>query len=397
MFDFSFNFHSSLLLIGFVQAFTFAFLLFRRYQRNEQLSDKLLALLLVSGAIFIANYMLAFGGFYREEGWYAEFMFYFPFQMSLLFGPLFYFYFRSLTNQAFKFTKADIKHFWPAIIYLVVRFAIFINDIIVEKWIQGKQMSDWLKSQGSWGHLYENHGPEDFVDIFGSISSFVYLFFTIKIYAEYRRYLNENHSETSNIEFAWLRNALIAFGIGMTIIFAIDITDTFFEKGIDYTTYWYAHMALAIMLYYISIQGYTQTAFLPKSLAFEPQHIEVQPQKTTPEIKDFELLKAKVEAAIQKEIYLNPELTLKELANELKTNTSVLSKVINQGFGQNFNDFINTKRVEKVKATLLSKTQNHLTLTGIAYECGFNSKATFNRAFRKFTGQTPKEFMSQNL
>ena len=90
--------------------------------------------------------------------------------------------------------------------------------------------------------------------------------------------------------------------------------------------------------------------------------------------------------------WLEPELTLTELAHRLRTNPSVLSRVINSGCGQNFNDFVNSYRVEAFKEAVKNPKNKHLSLLGIALDCGFNSKATFNRAFKKFTGLLPKEF-----
>jgi AraC-like DNA-binding protein len=81
-----------------------------------------------------------------------------------------------------------------------------------------------------------------------------------------------------------------------------------------------------------------------------------------------------------------------DLSKQLGVNSSVLSFAINNGFGKNFNDFVNEFRITEVKEKL--KTADDATLLEIAFDCGFNSKATFNRAFKKFTGVSPKEFVS---
>lgn len=94
--------------------------------------------------------------------------------------------------------------------------------------------------------------------------------------------------------------------------------------------------------------------------------------------------------------YLDPDLSLNDLARRLKTNTSILSPVINVGTGKNFNDFVNQYRVDAFKRQALDPANGHLSLLGIALDCGFNSKATFNRAFRKLTGQSPREFVESN-
>jgi AraC-like DNA-binding protein len=89
--------------------------------------------------------------------------------------------------------------------------------------------------------------------------------------------------------------------------------------------------------------------------------------------------------------YLAPELTLGELAAQLRTNNSWLSKVINAGCGQNFNDFINEYRVREAEQRLCDPRFGHYTLLAVALEAGFNSKSTFNRVFKKLRGITPSE------
>jgi len=85
-------------------------------------------------------------------------------------------------------------------------------------------------------------------------------------------------------------------------------------------------------------------------------------------------------------------LTLFSLAEMSRITPNYLSQVINLLEGKNFFDFINYYRVEEVKRVINSNQLNQFTLLGIAFECGFNSKAAFNRAFKKFTGITPSEF-----
>ena len=120
------------------------------------------------------------------------------------------------------------------------------------------------------------------------------------------------------------------------------------------------------------------------------QH-ETFKETISPEIEHW---KSKIETLIQEQkLYQNPELTLTDLAKKLETNASIISKTINQGFQMNFNDCINTYRIEAVKNSFANGEHKKSTLLGIAFDCGFNSKATFNRAFKKNTGKTPKEYL----
>ncbi len=153
-----------------------------------------------------------------------------------------------------------------------------------------------------------------------------------------------------------------------------------------------------------SIKGYAQHQ--PTKLVFTEQKSEIKaiplknepltPTNSFPTVPntDYSEWKPKIEQLFKEQkLYLEPELSLSDLATKLKTNTSVLSAAINQNFGKNFNDFVNEYRVEEVKRQLKDPANTHLSLLGVALECGFNSKSTFNRAFRKFTGQSPKEFV----
>ena len=92
--------------------------------------------------------------------------------------------------------------------------------------------------------------------------------------------------------------------------------------------------------------------------------------------------------------YLDPELTLSETARILNTNTAYLSKVINEQGEMNFNNYINRYRIEDAKALLESGKQDFLTFEGIGKSCGFLSRSSFNKAFKKFTNLTPSEYVA---
>lgn len=98
---------------------------------------------------------------------------------------------------------------------------------------------------------------------------------------------------------------------------------------------------------------------------------------------------------LQERLYLNPDLTLKELAVRLSTNTRYLSQVINTISGFNLQHFINTHRIEEVKRKMLQSEYDNLTLYGIAQHCGFKNKSTFYKVFKEVTGLTPKDFIRQ--
>jgi len=108
--------------------------------------------------------------------------------------------------------------------------------------------------------------------------------------------------------------------------------------------------------------------------------------------KSLELFEALTTLMQDKKPYQESDLTLFTLAKQLKIHPNHLSQRINQYNNQNFFDYINEHRVNDVKEALLCAKYDNHSFLGIAHEFGFNSKASFNRAFKKFTGVTPSEF-----
>ena len=93
--------------------------------------------------------------------------------------------------------------------------------------------------------------------------------------------------------------------------------------------------------------------------------------------------------------YLDADISLPELANKLEIPSHHLSRVINEQLGTNFFDFINQYRIEEVKARINNPEFDKLSLLGIAFDSGFNTKSAFNRVFKKMTGLTPSEYRRQ--
>lgn len=93
--------------------------------------------------------------------------------------------------------------------------------------------------------------------------------------------------------------------------------------------------------------------------------------------------------------YKNPEITLVELAQLLNVHPNILSQVINTLENKNFYDYINEKRIEEFKSIVLLPKSKKYTLLSLALECGFNSKTTFNRNFKKLSGVSPSEYLKR--
>ncbi len=98
----------------------------------------------------------------------------------------------------------------------------------------------------------------------------------------------------------------------------------------------------------------------------------------------------------EKKVFLNSELTIDELSNVMGVNKHHLSQVINSTTGSNFFHFVNKYRVLEFQQVLKENRYPNYSLTGAALECGFNSSSSFYSIFKKYTGMTPKQYISSN-
>ena len=157
---------------------------------------------------------------------------------------------------------------------------------------------------------------------------------------------------------------------------------------------WYTtlnHVALSDFLFFIFFTLLFYKALI-KPEVFLSQETKPKYQYSTLDPATIEPMITKLDAHIQnKKPFLQPNLTLKELADELEMNDRHLSQIINKYKGQNFYDFINSLRIEEAKK-MLSHPENSYNILQILYESGFNSKTAFNVTFKKFTGLTPSEY-----
>jgi len=378
---FYFNKYSGLLLIFFVHGLVYAILLYRKGLLNDKSSDKWLSFFLLLAILYICPWMLGFAGWYdgRECLACRNFLFYFPFQQTLFFGPVILFYVHSLLNPLFQFKRKHWLHFIPGILFLLWNVIIAVTDrLVLHKYF-----------------LMDGENDPDFAYwyiIAGLISIIVYLISAIQYYYNYQKFIVQELSFADTVTFAWVRNFLIAFFI---YVFSTLIIAVLNIAGIDikYTQAWWYYLLFALLFYYIAIAGYNNSienkvSFEPDFLKYRmPYQLNYTQQGTEPLVVDAEYEEivqegtdAKTEdnnvltewkqrvltAVVDNKEYRNAELTLTQLAKQLQTNASFLSKIINQCFKMNFNDFINYYRVQEVKERLVSADNSHLTIMSIA-------------------------------
>ncbi len=141
-----------------------------------------------------------------------------------------------------------------------------------------------------------------------------------------------------------------------------------------------------------------QAVFCTELLPPDPEKPnQIVPPKALMSVTEIDMVLDVFEKGMQEEKwFLNPSLSLRELAENLNISSNKLSWLLNERIGQNFNEYINTLRLEHFKENALNPANSHLTIMGLAYDSGFNSKSVFNAFFKKIEGVTPKTWLKSN-
>ncbi len=392
---FDFNFHSSLLLIGCVQALVFAGLLGYRGLQSGRLSDRLAALILLLGTLFVAQWMLGFAGWYDARDWRSTLMFYVQWDHLAALGPLIYLYFRSLTNRDFRLRPRHALHFAPFALLLAPHLFALGYDWIYHLGFRGHAFRYFHGTRGpaqEWLHS-ETGNPVVSVLIWIQLSA--YLIATVRDYHFYRAYLRREFSNPEALELTGLRTILYLFIAGLTLLLLLD-TATGWFVGFTYTSAWWRYFCMSVLLYLLAIQFYALSPERTRALRFQTD--KTGAGAGVEEVPDPAL--SALATHLQERMrtqrdYLDPDLRLGDLAERLGTSPTLLSRAINGSLGLNFNDYVNGLRCRHFVEKLEAGEHRVHTLLSLAIDCGFNSKSTFNRAFRKCEGLSPKEAVAR--
>ncbi len=367
-----FNPRSIICFIAILQGLIFAGLLVNRGARQKSKADFWLALLLFVLCSALVTPFIGFANVYDLNQWLT----YFPFSIAYSYGVCVWFYTVNLTDSKRRFQPKDWLFFLPTFFYLAVRFFLFAQTL------------EWKDRFDENYYKYWNA----FVFVTELVWNVALLYFSIRHYRKYRAWTEENFSDTEKIKFDWLRNFLYVFTSVLIIGAVFDFTNSFLFR-LSYIQFFYFEIVLALTTYYLALAGYLRSQTIELDFTEEKsEEIELAKKPLLSE-RELERIKTRLENLMRTEKpYLNPQLTLNDLSKNLGVNSAVLSYAVNSGFEKNFNDFVNEFRIHEVKEKLRAGNAENLTLLAVAFDCGFNSKATFNRAFKKFTGKSPKEY-----
>jgi AraC-like DNA-binding protein len=243
---------------------------------------------------------------------------------------------------------------------------------------------------------YDVNFENTFLDYLGAILSFAYLTAEVYYIVRYRKLLLENFTDKNAFKnYNWLKQLTILLFIGQVLT----LIKSYIRTNSSGDTLEIVRIIVLLFGVFFICWLFLKAVNSPKLF----KGVEVG-LKTSQEIKfSKEDLEISQQIFILKDFmsaqkpYLNPSLTIRNLAQELKMNSRDLSVLINQNLNQHFFDFVNEYRIEEAKNTLKNPAKTAYTILEILYEVGFNSKSSFNTAFKKHTGDTPTEFRKKHI
>lgn len=356
----SFNFFQLLILIGAVNGLIWCTLIFFKKKKNK--GTAFLGLLLLVFALGSLKIVL------QEK--IPNFNHYLPIPLLYQFtiGPLLYLYLKTTLIADQDFSADQLLHFAPSfVIDLLLGLVLFFLPL--DKYIAFVQATSFL------------------TDIIAFLSFTIYGGLSLVLINKYKKNIGNNGASA----IKWTNQVIIASSLIAISWFAY-ILWVIFLKGrllLGMMPYYPIYLILCCCIYALGIAGYYRPEIGLMQLPVKRKRERLSPA-------DLAVKKTIVLQKIKEQgLYRKDSIDLKSLSKNIEIPINELSYIVNTGFGMNLNDLINDLRVADFKQRLADPANDKFSLLGLAYDAGFNSKASFYRAFKKATGQTPNQFNSQ--
>ncbi len=330
--------------------------------------------------------LLAYGEIYnRSMGYPISWLVHLSPPIILLMGPALWFYIKSLTMQKFRFQAEYLLHFLP-FLFVFAMFYFSIWQLPVEERVAIEQSKSFR---------YTYIFPVSVFLIAASTQGYYWWgWWMIK---KYKQRLSQYFSSIQKFDLKWMSFLLIAaivFHAGISLLYILD----YFLNLMPYDTlqiigYSFASIFIFVIGFYGIKQGSVFTERSVRVNLDQKQEERLKLQNLSREEKVF--VDYLIDFMKREKPYLNPEITLADLSQQLQKPADFLSGILNARLNKSFYDFINYYRIMEFKAQVLKADFTQFSILGVAFECGFNSKAAFYRAFRKNEGITPGAYISE--
>ena len=359
------------LLAAFQLACVAFFLFF--YRRGNLRSNRLLGMVFMLFSLSLGDFTIRVSGIIFNN----QYLHLIDDGSFFLYGPLLFFYVRSVVYKDFKFRARDLFHLIPFIIFFIyVTHSILSFDPSVKNQVSEKILDADLPV---WMYLTS-------IIIYALI--FAYIWAAGRTIKVYRSIVKNKFSSMHEINLNWMVFIIRSFAAITLIAMIHNVTPVFDNRFILYASLIFLIISTFLFINYVLVKALKQSEIF-EGVSHNDEQKYVGSLLGENALREYY---SQLKDILEREkLYLNPELTIKDLTQYLNANTKVVSQVINQCSGMSFFDFINTYRCEEVKH-LISTSEPKTTVLELMYQAGFNSKSSFNKEFKKLTGQTPTEY-----
>tara|TARA_R110002073_G_scaffold306012_5_gene475188 strand:+ start:30925 stop:32007 length:1083 start_codon:yes stop_codon:yes gene_type:complete len=321
---------------------------------NKKPSNKFLSLLLLSLGIHFGYNVLYTNGYFLDT---------LPFYSCLygyLYGPLFFLHIKFHLRKDTLFKPIDWLHFFPFFLILIITFFGYSLCGLLGIYILPTMLS--------------------------------YCFFSYKEIRRYKRIILQVSSKNHTAEIKWLETMLII----MLVIVFINLIQTFrstiFIGSSEISLEIIVQIGVLILVNTIVYQGIKNPQLFQQISKKDEDIVKVNIRENlnTEALKEFSIV---LDSYFKKhKPYLNSDLNINTLSNNMNVSAKSISQTINNIIGCNFTDYINSHRIDEAKNMLKNSMQNGLSIKEIMYDVGFNSRSVFNTLFKKKTGLTPSQY-----
>lgn len=367
--------------VGALQGMVLSIFLFKA--KTNVISNRLLGILTSFWAIILIVYATQSHGLFRLYPHLLKTITH----IELTFLPLLYLSVKYMVSRHEKFEKKDFLHFIPLVFNIILYSGFYFQSA------ENKLM---MARSGVGYYLIANIITDEILTLQG----IVYPILALILIRKYNKSLPDYQSK---IDFPIIRG----MKIGTILIFiawfigGIAAHLYMFDVNIGIDLFIFVYLFLVIIIYVISYVALMS----PETFKLSGGELNTISTRSGDATKDvLSTPDQSIPNSLNEKLlgfmnadkpFLNPELSLQEMANDMGMSRHQLSALINQNQGMNFYEFINSYRVDEIKKLLNDPEKKHFKMIGLAYDAGFNSKASFNRIFKQLTNQTPSEYKAK--
>ena len=307
--------------------------------------------------------------------------------LPFTYGPLLLLYAKWMTTEKPRFDLKYLWHFSPFFIFLIASL-IFID----QKVMSGTDGFLVIDRFISFRIVYA-------ITFFVSITA--YSVTTFVVINRHQKRLKELVSYSSGkITLQWLLGLSITFYAGYVLMFILGGVDILVHF-MPFDPFEISFIGLTLLTFLFGVFGFQQPVIFEEVVRFHHTESDSPEESDSKKYQRSGLKQEDVADYVNKirkymvieKPYLDRELTIYDLSEQLKIPRHILSEIINEHMGKNFYHLVNDYRVKEVKERMKHEDLKQLTILAIAFDSGFNSKSSFNTIFKEKTGHTPSEYL----